>query len=106
VIDDEILEYMIDRFKDIAPKYNIQLETMNHDDDHIHILFRAHPNSDLSKFVNVYKSSTSRTIKIKFSRVREQLWKSMFWTKSYCLITTGGVTTDVIEKYIETQGTK
>ena len=106
VLDDEILNFMIEKFKDISRKYNIHLDTMNHDGDHVHILFRAHPNSDLSKFINAYKSSTSRTIKNKFPQVREKLWKSMFWTKSYCLITSGGVSTEVIGKYIETQATK
>jgi putative transposase len=106
VLDDDILEYMIERFESISPKYNIELEVMNHDSDHIHILFRAHPNSDLSKFINAYKSSTSRTIKTKFPYVKEKLWKSMFWTKSYCLLTSGGVTTDIVKRYIETQSNK
>ena len=29
-----------------------------------------------------------------------------FWTKSYCLISTGGVSIDVIKQYIERQGQK
>ena len=27
----------------------------------------------------------------------------MFWSQSYCLISTGGVTVDVIKQYIQTQ---
>ena len=38
--------------------------------------------------------------------IKEKLWKEAFWSKSYCLITTGGVTIDIIKKYIETQGEK
>ena len=83
VFDNEILDYSKDRFKEISTKYGITLEEMNHDKDHLHILFKAKPNSDLSKFINAYKSSTSRMIKKEFPRVKEQLWKSMFWTKSY-----------------------
>lgn len=30
----------------------------------------------------------------------------MFWSQSYCLISTGGVTVDVIKQYIRTQGEK
>ncbi|MBX4262995.1 transposase, partial [Clostridium estertheticum] len=29
-----------------------------------------------------------------------------FWSKSYCLITTGGAPIDIVRKYIETQGLK
>jgi putative transposase len=40
----EIFEY-------ICPHYNITLVSWNHDMDHVHILFKAHPNSELSKFI-------------------------------------------------------
>ena len=106
VFDEELCRYASNRFKNIGEKYNITLEEFNHDQDHVHVLFRAHPNTDISKFINVYKSSTSRMIKKEFPEVKTKLWKSMFWTKSYCLITSGGVTTDVIRKYIETQNMK
>jgi len=106
VFDDELCRYAGERFKSIGEKYNIILEEFNHDKDHVHILFRAYPNTDISKFINAYKSSTSRMIKKEFPQVKEQLWKSMFWTKSYCLLTSGGVTTEVIRRYIETQNKK
>ena len=106
VFSDDMCLYASERFKSIGEKYNITLEEFNHDKDHVHVLFRAHPNTDLSKFINAYKSSTSRMIKKEYPHVKEQLWKSMFWTKSYCLLTSGGVTTEVIRKYIETQGNK
>ncbi len=47
----------------ISPKYHITLEEWNHDEDHVHIMFRAHPKSELSKFINAYKSASSRLIK-------------------------------------------
>ena len=104
VFDDEISNFAKERFISIGKTYNIFLEEFNHDMDHLHILFKAHPNTELSKFINAYKSSTSRMIKKNFPNVRSKLWKSSFWTKSFCLITSGGVTTDVIKRYIETQG--
>lgn len=106
VIDDQICEFAKERFIHIGKNYNIFLEEFNHDQDHIHILFTAHPNSELSKFINAYKSSTSRMIKKNFPRVKTKLWKSSFWTKSYCLLTSGGATTETIKRYIETQGEK
>ena len=106
VFDDELCQYASERFKTIGKKYNIILEEFNHDYDHVHVLFRAHPNTDISKFINAYKSATSRMIKKEYPQIRTQLWKSMFWTKSYCLLTSGGVTTEVIREYIETQGNK
>ena len=106
VFNKEISEYAKERFIEIGCNYNIYLEEFNHDNDHIHILFKAHPNTELSKFINAYKSSTSRMIKKNYPYVKTKLWKSSFWTKSFCLITSGGATTKVIKKYIETQGSK
>ena len=42
-------------FGHIAPNYNITLVEWNHDIDHVHVLFKAHPNSMLSKFISTYK---------------------------------------------------
>lgn len=106
VIDDEILEYLKERFVTIGKNYNLHLEEMNHDLDHLHILFRAEPKSNISKFINGYKSSTSRKIKELFPEVKEKLWKSHFWSRSFCLITTGGAPVEVIQSYIESQGEK
>lgn len=106
VIDNEIHKFLRMKFEEICGRYHIELDEMNHDEDHIHVLFRAYPNTDLSKFINAYKSASSRLVKKNYPRVQKQLWKSMFWTKSYCLLTSGGVTTDIVRQYIENQGSK
>ncbi len=106
VFDDNISDRAKEMFEYISPKYNITLEEWNHDVDHVHILFRGHPNSEISKFINAYKSASSRLIKKEFPFIREKLWKDAFWSQSFCLLTTGGVSVDVIKKYIESQGEK
>ena len=104
VLENEISNRLKEIFEYIAPNYNITLEEWNTDMDHLHILFKAHPNSELSKFINAYKSASSRLIKKEFPQIKKKLWKEYFWSKSFCLITTGGVTIDVIKQYIENQG--
>lgn len=104
VINDTISVRLREIFDYIASNYNITVEEWNHDEDHVHILFRAHPNSELSKFINAYKSASSRLIKKENPLLRKHLWKEMFWSRSFCLITTGGVSADVIRRYIQTQG--
>lgn len=106
VIDDRISERLKEIFIKIAPKYNIILEDWNHDIDHIHLLFRGAPNTEISKFINAYKSASSRIIKKEYPSIRKKLWKEYFWNRSYCLLTTGGATIEVIKKYIENQGVK
>lgn len=104
VIDDKVSHRLKEMFLHIAPSYNITLEEWNHDSDHVHILFRGQPNTEISKFINAYKSASSRLIKKEYQDIRKSLWKEMFWSQSFCLISTGGATADVIRQYIQTQG--
>ena len=67
-------------------------------------MFRAHPKSERSKFINAYKSASSRLIKKEYPEVRQKLWKEMFWSQSFCLLSAGGAPVEVIRQYIETQG--
>ena len=104
VIDKTISYRLREIFDYIAVNYNISVIEWNDDRNHIHILFKAQPNSELSKFINAYKSASSRLIKKEYPKIREKLWKDYFWSRSFCLITTGGVTIDIIREYIESQG--
>lgn len=106
VFDDDISNRAKEIFEYIAPKYNITLQEWNHDKDHVHILFKAQPNTEISKFINAYKSASSRLLKKEFPLIRQKLWKEYFWSQSFCLITTGGAPVEVIRKYIESQGEK
>ena len=106
VIDDDISKRLKEIFEYISPKYNITLEEWNHDTDHVHLLFRGSPNTEISKFLNAYKSASSRLIKKEYPLIKKQLWKEYFWSRSYCLLTTGGATIEVVRKYIESQGMK
>lgn len=71
-------DYAKDMFVKLGKKYNISLVEWNHDVDHIHILFKAHPNTELSKFINTYKSASSRMMKKDFPQAREGYGKKCF----------------------------
>ena len=106
VFDAKVSERAKEIFSYIAPNYNLTLIEWNHDEDHVHILFKGHPNSELSKFINAYKSASSRLLKKENPAIRSKLWKDHFWSRSYCLLTTGGAPLEVIKNYIESQGEK
>jgi putative transposase len=113
VIDKAVSDRAKEIFEYIAPTYKITVEEWNYATDHIHVLFKAHPKTELSKFINAYKSASSRLIKRDFPEIVNKLWREFFWSRSFCIITTGGVTRvqlvelyDVIKSYIESQGLK
>ena len=49
--DDTMSVFAKDIFLRISKLHNITLEQWNHDKDHVHIMFRVHPNTELSKFI-------------------------------------------------------
>lgn len=106
MINDAISNRLKEIFERIAPTYNILLEEWNHDIDHVHILFRGQPNTEISKFINAYKSASSRIIKKEFPVIRNSLWNERFWSRSFCLLTTGDATVDMIRQYMQSQGKK
>ena len=60
----------------------------------------------LAKFINAYKSASSRLLKKEFPIIRQKLWKEMFWSQSFCLLSSGGAPIEVIKEYVENQGQK
>ena len=53
VINKDISVRLQEIFENIQDKYNIALLEWNHDKDHIHILFKAHPNTEISYIILV-----------------------------------------------------
>ena len=106
VITDSISYELQKMFTAIGENYGISVIEFNHDYDHLHVLFRAKPVSELSKFINSYKSATSRVVKRKYPEVKKKLWKEKFWSNSFYLATAGGVGIDALKEYVKNQGLK
>ena len=78
VIDNPISERAKEIWEHIAPRYGIVLEEWNHDIDHVHVMFRAQPRTELSKFINAYKSASSRLLKKEYPEIRKNSGKKPF----------------------------
>ena len=104
LINDAIINELKERTKNIAKGFDVNIINQECDKDHTHILFSAKPSSDLVKFINSLKGATAKAIRHRYPDVKKYLWKDVFWSSSYCLITTGQVTLDQLKKYVEEQG--
>lgn len=103
VIDTPIYNRLMNIFQNIGFKYNVVVLESNFESDHIHILFKSSPNINLQKFVNSYKSASSRLIKKEYPKIKRKLWKSQFWKRGCFITTTGGASIETIKQYIEKQ---
>lgn len=105
VIDSHIGERLREIFEQIAKKEKYQLEVVefSYKDDYLHVSFKAQPRSEISKFINAYKSASSRLIKKEFPYIKEKLWENAFWSRSFLLATQGDMLHDDLEKYVKYQ---
>lgn len=104
VITKEILERLGVIFSEQSEKWSVRLVEFNGEADHVHLLIDAHPSMDLSKYINSIKTVSSRLIRKEFkTHVDKYYWKPYFWTRAYCLLTTGGAPIEVIKQYIQNQ---
>jgi len=94
---------LIEIFNKISFNYDITLQESNYESDHVHVLFKAKPQTSLIKFINSYKSASSRLIKKEYPQIRRKLWKEAFWKIGYFISTTGGANLDTVAKYIKNQ---
>ena len=82
------------------------IETLNTDEDHIHIQLEVPPNITLSDVVGKLKAYSSRYLRSKFKFIREiYIEKDGIWSVGY-FSSTIGLNEKQIKKYIEWQGKK
>ena len=75
ILTSKIEKSLIKILNKIADDNEFSITEINTDLDHIHLLFRGSPNTDISKFINAYKSASSRLLKKEYPEIREKLWK-------------------------------
>ncbi|MCK4265239.1 IS200/IS605 family transposase [Candidatus Babeliales bacterium] len=74
------------------------------EEDHIHLLIETHSNTTPSKFINSFKTVTSRHILKEFSQhISKYYCKPLLWTRAYCILSVGGAPIDTLKSYIEKQ---
>jgi putative transposase len=104
-ITKEMLERLREIFGETLEKWRCELIEFNGEADHVHLLFQANPTVQLSKLINNLKTVSSRLIRRDFRGQLSRIYRtSVFWHRSYCLISSGRVTIEILRKYIEEQG--
>ncbi|MBO6122751.1 MAG: IS200/IS605 family transposase [Methanobrevibacter sp.] len=106
VINQNIFDSLMVIFSNIGSMYGVEIIESNWEADHIHVLFDAMPSTNLVKFINAYKTASSRIIKRDYPTIKRFLWKSAFWKTGYFITTSGGANIETIRKYIERQRKK
>lgn len=104
VITAPMIERLREIFAKICEGQKCILVEFNGEPDHVHLLVDAHPDNNIAAFIGSMKAASSRLIRKEFSEtVKQVYWKPVFWSDSYCVMSSGGAPLDVLKRYIQNQ---
>jgi putative transposase len=107
LLSDSISKHIKEISKELEQRYELVIEQVGTDGDHIHLLVSFHPKYSIGQFVRLYKSITAKQIFLKFPEVKKDLWGGEFWTDGYYAATVGKQGGwSVVEQYVKNQGSK
>lgn len=102
--DDLMISDLKTIIESISSDFDVEIIEQECGDDHLHLLFRAKPTLELTKFINLLKGRSSKILRGKYKDfLKDKLWGDSFWSPSYFLSTTGNVTIDILKQYVENQ---
>ena len=105
---DVLTAEMLDRLKSIYQETCIQMDCemleFDGEHDHVHMMVAAHPKIAISNLVGKLKGKSSYVLRREFwDTIKQKLWGVHFWSPSYCVVSCGGASLDIVKAYIENQ---
>ena len=83
LLNSEIEIALVKIIKEIELRYELEVEKMGADNDHIHLLCSFHPKYSIGQTIRLYKSITSRELFKQFPEIKKDLWGGEFWSDGY-----------------------
>jgi REP-associated tyrosine transposase len=69
--------------------------------DHVHMHIEYPPSKAISNLVKRFKGRTSRLLQQEFPALQKQYWGRHFWAIGYGAWSTGNITEEMIQEYLE-----
>jgi putative transposase len=69
--------------------------------DHVHMHIEYSPSLSVSDIVKRLKGRTSRKLQMEFKELSKRYWGKHFWAIGYGVWSTGNVTQDMVDEYLE-----
>jgi len=107
IFTEELLEELEGIFERLLEKWGCGLLEFGGEADHVHLLMSLRPEVQPSKLVNNLKTVSSRLLRRDHGEHLSGFYKkNVMWSRSYCLLSSGGAPIETLRSYIEAQGTK
>ena len=103
VLTGAVAERVRDVLRQISMEHEVHIISGKVSSDHVHMFLSYRPQLALSKLVQYLKGGSSRIMLQEFPRLRKQFWGRHLWARGYMAISSGNITDDMVQKYIDEQ---
>ena len=105
LLNNEVEECIRETMKGISERYEIAMDEIGFDKNHIHIFCGAHPSMAPMRIMSIIKSITAIKIFEAFPKLKKkELWGGSFWSTGKYIGTVGEATNEkVVKRYIKNQ---
>jgi putative transposase len=103
VLTGEVAIRVRDVLRQIAMEHELDVISGKVSSDHVHMFIGYNPTLDVSKIMQWLKGISSRILLSEFSHLRKQFWGRHLWARGYLAVSSGNITDEMIQKYIEEQ---
>ena len=92
-----------DLLRQIAMEHELEIISGKVAKDHIHMFISYRPTQNVSKIMQWLKGISSRILLQEFVHLRKQFWGRHLWARGYLAVSSGNITDEMIQQYIEEQ---
>ncbi|MRR23152.1 IS200/IS605 family transposase [bacterium] len=103
VLTGEVAIRVRDLLRQIAMAHELEVISGKVASDHVHMFIGYNPSQDISKIVQWLKGISSRVLLTEFAHLKKQFWGRHLWARGYLAVSSGNVTDEIIQQYINEQ---
>jgi putative transposase len=79
----EVAQTVQQLLQQMAEAYDIEIDTMEVREDHVHLFLSAPPRYAPARVVQILKRLSARELFARFPRLRRRLWGGQLWEEGY-----------------------
>ena len=89
VLRGKLAKRLREAFQEIAERYAFEVDTMEVNEDHVHLFLSAPPRYSSAQVVQILKSISARMVFKEFPKIKKQLWGGELWNDGYFVPSVG-----------------
>lgn len=105
ILTTKVLLLLEEVFRSTCKRLECFLLEFGGESDHVHLLVDVSTKMPIYKLVGELKGASSYRVRKNFTmEIKKRLWVKHLWSPSYCVVSCGGASIDVVKSYVQNQG--